>query len=725
MFVLLTVLKFCHTYKSLPYIDYPSVAQQVPEVIAVVAAWSLYITLLDHMLQNWQQKNQRKVPYVPKRNRKWQIASAKMWELFFRLDWNIGFISRNTGTRSANQKGAKFKTRHKGGNARRWAARQRSQRAHDLKQKIKYTDATNVQRKKLQKQEKQMQRLVAAHTVVMTATGNRKRSSQAFDTDSRTMAIDNCCSKCITNCKTDIIEPPTKVRTKVTGVGGEIQVTLRGTVRWAIEDDHGVQHYQTIPGTYYNPDAPYRLYSPQHVAQAMNDHSPKPHGTWWATYDDSVVLQWDQRRFTRTVKLDPETNVALIRSASGYGKFIAFCQEISEIHDDPAEAVKAVHAEGTTGAEILNQAPPERRHPDLPDSAFDGRTKETNIENDDVEVPSDDGSTELMAWHYRLGHLSFKKIKSMAARGDLPGHLARLETPKCAACLYGKMTRRPWRNKAATGQSQTPSAPGDVIAVDQLVSPKLGLIAQMKGFITQKRYKAVTVFVDCHSNLSFVYFQKTVSAAETIEGKRAFERYARSHGVVPKHYHADNGIFETEAFNQAVQELGQTISYAAVNAHHQNGKAEKKIRDLQDMARTMLLHAVHRWPDAITANLWPYAIRMASETINIAPKAKTNISPLELFSQSDVAPRVKHSHTFGAPVYVLDQRLQQAGGKIHKWSEKSRMGIYLGSSPRHSRKVALVLNLQTGHVSPQFHVSVDDYFETVKAEAGNWLPKSR
>jgi hypothetical protein len=50
--------------------------------------------------------------------------------------------------------------------------------------------------------------------------------------------------------------------------------------------------------------------------------------------------------------------------------------------------------------------------------------------------------------------------------------------------------------------------------------------------------------------------------------------------------------------------------------------------------------------------------------------------------------------------------------------------MYLGTSPRHSRRVALVLNLQTGHVSPQFHVKFDDLFETLRPSAGNAVPVS-
>jgi hypothetical protein len=169
---------------------------------------------------------------------------------------------------------------------------------------------------------------------------------------------------------------------------------------------------------------------------------------------------------------------------------------------------------------------------------------------------------------------------------------------------------------------------------------------------------------------------------------------------------------------------GQSISYCGVNAHHQNGRAEKKIRDLQELARTMMLHAQHRWPNAINTHLWPFAIKMANDLSNRSPAIQSGISPIELFSQVEIAPKVKHSHTFGAPVYVLDNALQTTGSGIPKWRSRANVGIYVGTSPRHSRKIALVLNLVTGHVSPQFHVNVDDFFETLRPTTGNAMPRS-
>ena len=67
---------------------------------------------------------------------------------------------------------------------------------------------------------------------------------------------------------------------------------------------------------------------------------------------------------------------------------------------------------------------------------------------------------------------------------------------------------------------------------------------------------------------------------EILKTKAAFEAYARSLGVRIRHYHADNGRFTDKDFKQAIQDAGQSISYCGVNVHFQNGRAEKRIRDL-------------------------------------------------------------------------------------------------------------------------------------------------
>ena len=159
-----------------------------------------------------------------------------------------------------------------------------------------------------------------------------------------------------------------------------------------------------------------------------------------------------------------------------------------------------------------------------------------------------------------------------------------------------------------------------------------------------------------------------------------------------KHYHADNGRFADNAWLQDIEHKGQTQSFCGVGAHYQNGVAEKRIRDLQESARTMMLHAAHKWPKAHSTALWPYAIRTANDNLNATPRSEnTNKSPIELFSTTNAGPRYKHHHTFGCPVYVLKDKLQNLNS-VGKWNQRARIGIYLGQSPRHAQSIALVLN---------------------------------
>ena len=57
-----------------------------------------------------------------------------------------------------------------------------------------------------------------------------------------------------------------------------------------------------------------------------------------------------------------------------------------------------------------------------------------------------------------------------------------------------------------------------------------------------------------------------------------------------------------------------------------------------------------------------------------------------------------------------------------KWELRFHAGIYLGSSPYHAGSVALVMNLYTGLVSPQFHVIFDEEFTTVPYLTSNTPP---
>ena len=139
------------------------------------------------------------------------------------------------------------------------------------------------------------------------------------------------------------------------------------------------------------------------------------------------------------------------------------------------------------------------------------------------------------------------------------------------------------------------------------------------------------------------------------------------------------------------------------------------MRDITENARTSLLHAAHRWPKAIAANLWPQAIKHVVNVRNSLPRPGKTESPLSKFAGTSVQPNLKHFHPFGCPVYILQEPLQTRS-PFPKWGECFRIGILLCHSPHHASSVPLILSTQTGLVSPQFHCVFDDNFDTVKKE---------
>jgi GAG-pre-integrase domain len=161
---------------------------------------------------------------------------------------------------------------------------------------------------------------------------------------------------------------------------------------------------------------------------------------------------------------------------------------------------------------------------------------------------------ELLALHYRLGHLSMNKVQRLAAVGLLPSKIAQCKIPICQSCMYGMMTRQPWRTKGEVAPiAPKVSYPGEHVSVNQLESPVPGLVGQLKGKPTLARYRFATVFVDTYSRSPTLYLQQTCNAAEKLLAKKQFESYSKTRNVNIKHYHADNGRFvEKQKVNGAI-----------------------------------------------------------------------------------------------------------------------------------------------------------------------------
>ena len=341
---------------------------------------------------------------------------------------------------------------------------------------------------------------------------------------------------------------------------------------------------------------------------------------------------------------------------------------------------------------------------------------------------------ELLRWHHRLGHLSFRKIQFLMRSGVLSRseatralHTAAcrlVNPPKCAACQYGKQHQRAIPRKKTTAIKDRAGvlkaenlAPGQQVSIDHFICGTKGRLFSSAGkSLNSEMFCGGCLFIDQASNFVHVEFQKHLNSHETLKAKQSFELMAMDHGVVPQSYLSDNaGCFTSKEFTERLGTLKQVIKYAGVGAHHHNGHAERAIQTIMSIARTMMLHAAVHWPEMADATLWPMAVTHAVFLHNHVPDLVSGLCPSDVFTKSRWEQRKYHDlHVWGCPVYVLEKALAD-GKQIPKWKPRSIRQVNMGLSKKHASTVPLVLNPESGYITAQFHIVFDDWFATVAA----------
>ncbi len=109
-------------------------------------------------------------------------------------------------------------------------------------------------------------------------------------------------------------------------------------------------------------------------------------------------------------------------------------------------------------------------------------------ENEDVPLAATGDQAKLMQWHFHLGHLSFQKLNQLTLNGEITKILSIIKPPKCAGCLFGAMTKLPWRGKELSSSHKIVIAIklGEMISVNQMESTEVSFFAQLKGSLTKK-----------------------------------------------------------------------------------------------------------------------------------------------------------------------------------------------------------------------------------------------
>ena len=532
-------------------------------------------------------------------------------------------------------------------------------------------------------------------------------------------ALDNCATHHICNDKSLFTGPIQSIsNVGITGVGGTVSPVGIESIAFTVRDCGDVDHPITLSNVIYLPDCPKNLISILCWSLDKGDDC----GIF--SQGRYSIFLWNHDKLKCMVDHPADCPIPILsinKGAEINAEAFLFggptSQPMSELIVPTTDFVSASSPEPS---DVLE-------HPDSTDL---NDIIATLNENDLValwKTPDSNFSDDkhLFAyWHKRLCHAPKKYICYLVKHGCLPAQLATImRMSLCPACVFADASKHSWCNsKHHKSIWKEDSKPGDATSCDHLISHEPGLIPQVTDHLTYLRYSGAVIFTDNSSDYTYSHLIMSTSLEETLFTKHSYEYIAKEHGMDKiHHYHADNLRFNDEDFQADCHQTNQKLTFWGVGAHHQNGVPEAKNKILSYQACKLLLHACCHWKSI----LWPYALAAATKCHNELSLDEDGKSPLGKFSNIQSEIECDDFHTWGCPIFVLDARNQSGLTGTPKWELHSRVGVYLGHSPAHAGNVSLFLNLQTGHVSPQYHVVFDDAFSTVpylesSKEPPNW-----
>ena len=515
-------------------------------------------------------------------------------------------------------------------------------------------------------------------------------------TKKQSILFDSGANCCITNDPTDFVSDYsafTASRT-IEGMGKALKADGHGHVAWSFKADDGSLRTLTLPA-YLIQSAQQKIASTSQILHQYPDEKIE-------ISQYKLKLYGSNKEPPITVKLCPKMALPL------------------------AQAHTAVETASARGDK-------ETPHPL-------GSLKSTPSVTAGANFNLTEPEKELLRWHYRLGHVSMKRVQWMFRQGFLANSekakrsqraaVQLTSGPLCTACQYAKQRLR---SSPGTTTRSVPADqgllkqdrlfPGQQVSVDHFYSNPHGRLLNTYGKeATDKKYTGGCIFVDHASSFVDIELQSHLNSHETLNAKKAFENRCSDYGVVIQEYLSDNGTaFRNKDFEAHLKRFHQTVRHSGVGAHHSNGIAERNIATVMAISRAILHHAAIHWPDVADVELWPLAVLHAVYLLNRIPKQDTGQSALELFTRTSW-PRSKFHdfHVWGSPVYVLDGTISD-GKKIPRWKPRSGRHVYVGAGPtgaNHSHSIPLILSLDTGKITPQYHIVFDDWFNTVSTTDG-------
>ena len=249
-----------------------------------------------------------------------------------------------------------------------------------------------------------------------------------------------------------------------------------------------------------------------------------------------------------------------------------------------------------------------------------------NVNNKRLKISHEN---ESLLWHYRLGHISNKRIKKLQDSNllDLNSY-EQIET--CEPCLIGKMTKKPFKMKGTRAKDLL-----ELIHSDVCGPIKPSARDGFKYFIT---------FTDDYSRFGYVYLMK--SKSESFEKFKEFKTEVENQ--LEKRIKAlrtdRGGEYLSKEFGAYLKECGIISQLTPPGTPQWNGVSERRNRTLLDMVRSMMCQA------ELPLYFWGHALLTAVYTLNVVPSKSVEKTPYELWTGK--IPNLSFLKIWGCEAYI-------------------------------------------------------------------------
>ena len=292
-------------------------------------------------------------------------------------------------------------------------------------------------------------------------------------------------------------------------------------------------------------------------------------------------------------------------------------------------------------------------------------------------------------WHRRLGHASMKLITQISSKELVRGipHIKFIKDNVCDACQLGKQIKGSFKSKNQISTSR----PLQLIHMDLFGPISTSSLGGSKyAFVIVDYYSRYTwTYFLKHKNEYFRYFTKFCKLVQNEKGFM-ISSIRSDHG----------GEFQNHDFQEFCELNGYNHNFSTPRNPQQNGVVERKNRNLQEMARTMLNeHSLPKY-------FWAEAVNTACYILNrVLVRPLLTKTPYELWNNKK--PNVSYFKVFGCKCFILNEK-----DALGKFDAKSDEGIFLGYSS--VSKAFRIFNKRTLIIEESIHVVFNEISEIKK-----------